>query len=235
MALSDGVVNTLLMVAAPIPLFYGKKLFKPFLYLMSFFFGVFCATYVFNVIISAGVNVAQGTILGTQIAVGVVFAILAVKFFYLGVFILGGVSGITVVNIIFNIISQSASFSSTSNLKVVHGVMMILGFLFGGYFAKFLLEGILVPAVTSIFGGHMFVAGLNYWLYTSDVLKYDTFGSSQFYSNNVERMICPENGCYALVAVWIILSVSGFFVQTRLIKYDSDDKVYNHKGRFEEA
>ena len=162
------------------------------------------------------------------------FAILAVKFFYLGVFIFGGIAGITAVNVLTNIIAQSASFSSSSNLDVVHGVVLILGFLLGGYFAKFLLEGILVPVISSIFGGHMFVAGLNYWLYTADVLKYDTFGSSEFYSNNAERMICPENGCYALVAVWIILSVSGFFVQTRLIKYD-DDKVYNHKGRFEVA
>eukprot|EP00475_Leptophrys_vorax_P016273 TRINITY_DN2272_c0_g1_i1.p1 TRINITY_DN2272_c0_g1~~TRINITY_DN2272_c0_g1_i1.p1 ORF type:complete len:265 (-),score=66.70 TRINITY_DN2272_c0_g1_i1:747-1541(-) len=223
-------LNTFVIVLAPFLLLWGKKFFKPLLYIICGFFGAYAVTYLCNLLSSVGAHVPSGVVLGSQIVVGLLFGLLVSKFISIGVIVLGGTSVMMGINILFNLIVASAGISYV-HLNIVHGVVMLIGFLAGAWLGTFIFEGLVVPAITSILGGFAFVSGVDYWVWRSGKTSYNSLVLTVFFETGQTALFSAELACYLLLVLWCLLAAAGFGIQTKLIKHDDSHHHESHNKR----
>jgi len=211
----DDLFSAILLVLAPLFLFFGQRIMKAVVFLMSFAAGM----YITYNLLHSYTGFSQPIIVLLMVLAGLVAALLVLAIIHASIFFAGAIVGACAGALLSNLIYQLiASYTDVHNPSVAVRVAVLLGFALCGGLIALYFSKILIRLSTSFVGGYAFVAGLNHFGYrlnwwNSIPLDPHNFFShpQQFQCSGDTKALCV---CWGLIGAWIVSFLLGFWFQT---------------------
>jgi hypothetical protein len=207
---SSYTLAILMLVASPIVALFGGKLLKPIMGIIGFFIGAYAFLWILPHIPSIHGAAAVILCIVAGLVVGLFF-ICAVKW---GVYILGGIAGFIVGNMVYQLIAQN--YNASSNERAIGQPIVIIVFVIVFAIIARCIFKTALKLVTAVVGGYMFAAAIDFFGGKAGWWPTTSFDPSNGFMD--DSFGCHGGWCALLFSLWAVMTSIGLIVQFGIMR-----------------
>jgi len=191
------VFSILLIIFGAAYCFFGYRLFHILLFILGWIIGAV----IFWNVLEEHTTLAPWAVLVIAVTIGILFGILAIVFYFIGIFVVGALLGLIIISSILSVKEGTLIPNETVRIVVV-----VIFSLFCGVLAIF-LQKIMIIVSTAITGAYWIVSGIDY-LIKGNISQF----IPEMFRGNLEDLQTNWK-TWLMLSFLIVLSIAGIVVQ----------------------